>query len=277
MKTKIFGLMAILLGMSIVMTSCSKDDDDDPAIPATILDLTLSADNTVATLTFNEAVYKAADKTGNLDAAALSVTISGGAATLANYTVTHTAGTSSATINLELEGIANGSEELTVAPASASSIYNAAGAAMPTTESKSVMLKEIGIIGQWISAGANVAPLLISAGVDSIFADFKADFSYVVESYSVDGSKTTLSGTYVQTKSSVGNIWSIVVNQSSPSSLISEGIFEVMAEGGVSMKYEIAQTDPEIPGVTPATPEGGFGSTSGGAFGMMNVQTYVKY
>jgi hypothetical protein len=43
------------------------------------------------------------------------------------------------------------------------------------------------------------------------------------------------------------------------------------------MKYEIAQTDPEIPGVTPATPEGGFGSTSGGAFGMMNVQTYVKY
>ncbi len=89
------------------------------------------------------------------------------------------------------------------------------------------MLKEIGIIGQWISAGANVAPLLISAGVDSIFADFKADFSYVVESYSVDGSKTTLSGTYVQTKSSVGNIWSIVVNQSSPSSLISEGILKL--------------------------------------------------
>jgi len=165
----------------------------------------------------------------------------------------------------------------TVAPASATSIYNGAGAAMLTTESKKVMLKEIGIIGQWISSGANVAPLLIAAGIDSIYADFKVDLSYLVESFTADGSKTTLTGTYVQTKSSTGNIWTIVVNQSSPSSLVSEGIFEVMATGGVTMKYEIAQTDPEIPGVTPPTPEGGFGSTSSGAFGVLNVQTYVKY
>ncbi|MDA3942437.1 MAG: hypothetical protein PF694_02720 [Bacteroidetes bacterium] len=277
MKTKIFGLMAILLGMSVLMTSCKKDDDEDPAIPATILDLTISADNATAAVAFSEAVYKMADKTGNLDAASFSVTISGGTATLGNFTVTHTAGTSTATLNLELNGVANGSEELTVAPASATSIYNAAGAATPTTESANVMLKETGIIGQWISAGANVAPLLISAGIDSIFADFKADNSYVVESFTADGSKTTLTGSFVQEKSDTGNIWTIVVNQSSPSSLISEGIFEVTANGTVTMKYEIAQTNPEIPGVTPATPAGGFGSTSGGAFGMLNVQTYVKY
>lgn len=276
MKTKLFSLMAILLGMSIVMTSCKKDEDD-PKVPANFSAVTVSADNATAAVSFSEAVYKMADKTGNLEAASFNVTITGGTATLTSFTVTHTAGTSTATLNLVLGGIANGAEELVVAPASATSIYNAAGAAIPATESKKAMLNELGIIGQWISAGDNVAPLLIGAGIDSIFANFKADNTYIVESFTVDGSKTTLTGTYVQTKSGTGNIYTIITNQNSPSSLISEGIFEVMAAGDVTMKYEIAQTNPEIPGVTPPTVAGGFGSTSGGAFGVLNIQTYVRY
>lgn len=276
MKTKLFSLMAILLGMSIVMTSCKKDDDD-PKVPASFVDVKVSADNAKADVSFSEAVYKMADKTGNLEAASFNVTLTGGTATLTSYTVTHTAGTSTATLNLVLGGIANGSEEIVVAPASATSIYNAAGAAMPTTESKKAMLNELGIIGQWISSGVNVAPLLVYAGVDSIFANFKGDNTYVVESYTVDGSKTTLLGTFIQAKSGTGNIWTITTNQSSPSSLVSEGIFEVMLAGGVTMKYEIAQTDPEIPGVTPPTATGGFGSTSGGAYGESNVQKYIRF
>jgi hypothetical protein len=276
MKTKLFSLMAILLGMSLVMTSCSKDDDD-PKVPASFVDVQVAADNSTAAVTFSEAVYKMADQTGNLEVASFNVTITGGSATLESYTVTHTAGTSTATLNLVLGGVANGDEELTVSPASATSIYNAAGAAIATTESKSAMLKELGIIGQWISAGANVAPLLIGAGVDSISADFKADNSYIVESFTADGSKTTLRGTYTQSKSGTGNIWTIVTNQTSPSSLTSEGIFEVSSAAVVSMKYEIAQTNPQIPGVTPPTVAGGFGSTSGGAYGVLNVQTYVRY
>ena len=54
------------------------------------------------------------------------------------------------------------------------------------------------------------------------------------------------------------------------------GIFEVIAGASVSMKYEIAQTDPASAGVTAPTPAGGFGSTSSGAFGTTNVQTYVR-
>jgi len=268
--------MAILLGMSVVMTSCKKDEDD-PKVAAKFVDVKVSADNATAAVSFSEAVYKMADKTGNLEAASFNVTLSGGTATLTGFTVTHTAGTSTATLNLDLGGVANGSEEIVVAPASATSIYNAAGAAMATTESKKAMLNELGIIGQWISAGANVAPLLINAGVDSIYANFKGDNTYLVESFTTDGSKTTLTGTFTQTKSGTGNIYTITTNQGSPTPLVSEGIFEVMSEGIVTMKYEIAQTDPILPGVTPPTVDGGFGSTSGGALGMINVQTYVRY
>jgi hypothetical protein len=42
------------------------------------------------------------------------------------------------------------------------------------------------------------------------------------------------------------------------------------------MNYEVAQTEPQIAGVTPPTAQGGFGSTSGGAYGTTNVQKYIK-
>ena len=63
-----------------------------------------------------------------------------------------------------------------------------------------------------------------------------------------------------------------------PTSITAEGIYEVTVagDGTVSMKYEIAQTQPPLAGVTKPTPEGGFGSTSGGLIGTINVQNYVK-
>jgi len=42
------------------------------------------------------------------------------------------------------------------------------------------------------------------------------------------------------------------------------------------MRYEVAQTQPPLQGVTPPTAAAGFGSTSGGAFGQANVQRYVR-
>ena len=43
-----------------------------------------------------------------------------------------------------------------------------------------------------------------------------------------------------------------------------------------TMNYEVAQTNPVITGVTPPTVEGGFGSTSNGAYGNLNIQKYIK-
>ena len=129
----------------------------------------------------------------------------------------------------------------------------------------------VGIQGKWKSYP--VAPVLATFA-DSIVATFNTNSTYTVLSYKA-GVPTTLTGTYTQTASGTGNIWNIVVNQTAPSTLTSEGIFEISADNG-TMKYEVAQTTPPITGVTPPTAAGGFGSTSGGAFGQNNVQNYVR-
>lgn len=265
-----------ILVSAISFTSCDKDDDEGN--PPVFKAFTVAADNASATVVFDEGVYKANDKTGNLDKASFSVTITGGTATLADYTVTHTAGSNEATIGLKTDGIANGEEVVSIQPANASSIYNAEGDAM-VVATMTDNLKDIGIIGKWESSGINVAPLLIGAGIDSIYADFRGDNTYLVESFTPDGSKTSLTGTFTQERAAApaeAGIWIITVNQSSPNALVSEGIFQVIDQNPLMMKYEVAQTDPNIPGVTPPTAEGGFGSTSDGAFLMMNVQTYVR-
>jgi hypothetical protein len=276
MKNTHFRMIALLLGAAVLtFSACKKDEDKGD--PPTIVSVAVANDNATVLVTFNEVVYKADNQTGNLDKAALSVTVTGGVATLTDYTVTHIAGTNEVTIGLTLSGIADGTEVLTVKPAAANAIYNAKGAAMEASETKSDNLKDTGIIGKWNSAGVNLAPLLVYAGIDSIYANFKGDNSYVVESFTPDGSKTTLTGTFTQQRSTVPGIWNITVNQSAPTALTSVGIFQVLTTfSPLRMKYEIAQTEPAIVGVTPPTAEGGFGSTSGGAYGVLNVQTYVR-
>lgn len=277
MKNKPFKLMALMLGIimsAISFTSCDKDDDKGD--PPTIAAFSVAPDNATALVVFSEAVYKSDNQSGDLDKAAFSVTISGGTATLADFTVTHTAGTNEVVLGLSLSGIATGQEVVTVMPSAANAIYNAKGAGIVATQSKTANLNDVGIIGKWQSSGLNVAPLLIGAGIDSIYADFKGDNSYVVESFTPDGSKTTLTGTFTQERSAVAGIWNITINQSSPNALVSEGIFQVIDQSPLLMKYEIAQTDPAIVGVTPPTAAAGFGSTSSGAFGVLNVQTYLR-
>lgn len=131
-----------------------------------------------------------------------------------------------------------------------------------------------GIVGEWYSSGTNVAPLLTSY-YDSIYANFESNNTYLVEAFN-DGAKTVFSGTYTQEKSGTGNIWNIVLNQTTPGSLTSEGIFEITTvTGGYTMKYEVVQTEPSI-GFAAPTAEAGFGSTAGGAFLTYNIQNYIK-
>ncbi len=277
MKNTSFKMIALLLGAAMLtFSSCNKDVEDDKGAAPTIVSVTVAVDNTTADVTFSAIVYKTESKTGNLDKAALTVTLTGGSATLSDYTVTHTAGTNEAVIGLTLEGIADGTEVLTVKPASATAVYSEKGAAMAATEAKTANLNELGIVGKWNSSGINLAPLLAYAGIDSIYAEFKGDNTYIVESFTADGAKTTLTGTYTQSHSTITGIWDITVNQASPTALTSVGIFQVSPTDPITMKYEVAQTEPAIVGVTPPTAAGGFGSTSSGAYGLLNVQTYVK-
>lgn len=124
------------------------------------------------------------------------------------------------------------------------------------------------IVGKWRSPVP--APILASF-VDSIHVEFKNNQTYVVKSFK-DGASVDLVGTY-ETSDGVGSIRKIVLEQTAPTVLTSEGIYEV---DGTKLTYEVAQTEPAQQGVTPPNPEDGFGSTSGGAFGDMNIQIYYK-
>lgn len=124
------------------------------------------------------------------------------------------------------------------------------------------------IVGNW--RAPIVAPVLVELA-DSIHVEFRDNQSYLVKSFK-DGVPIELKGTY-STSDGVGNIRNIVLEQSEPTALTSEGIFEV--DGDV-LTYEVAQTEPEQTGVTAPTADEGFGSTSGGAFGDMNIQVYYK-
>ncbi|MEO1021804.1 MAG: IPT/TIG domain-containing protein [Bacteroidota bacterium] len=130
------------------------------------------------------------------------------------------------------------------------------------------------IVGNWITAGENVAPLLAAApfNVLQIIADFRPDGTYTVISTDTDNSETTFTGTW-QTAEGAGDIREITINQSAPTILTSVGIYR--NSNGV-LTYEIVQTNPPITGVTPPTAAGGFGSTSGGQLAQANVQTYVR-
>ncbi len=135
---------------------------------------------------------------------------------------------------------------------------------------------EDGIVGDWLSKGTDVAPLLSTYfAVDSITANFKNNNTYAVVSYA-GGVPTNYVGTYVQTKSGTGAIWTIKLSQSTPTAVTSEGIFEITKVGeNYTMKYEVVQTEPDI-GATPPTASAGFGSSNGGALGDMNIQKFVK-
>ncbi|HCY75709.1 MAG TPA: hypothetical protein DHV28_07285 [Ignavibacteriales bacterium] len=137
-----------------------------------------------------------------------------------------------------------------------------------------------GITGLWVSAGTNVAPLLdiifaASGGVDTIYAEFFANKSYTVKQINGDASVLNYTGTISNAKSTVGNIYTIITNQSTPSAATSEGIYEIdRTQNPHFMQYEIVLTSGTQN--VPPTPEAGFGSTNGGALGTINIQKYVR-
>lgn len=124
------------------------------------------------------------------------------------------------------------------------------------------------IVGKWRSPVP--APILASF-VDSIHVEFKNNQTYIVNSFK-DGASVDLVGTYV-TSDGAGNIRNITLEQSAPTVLTSQGIYRVV---GNDLTYEVAQTQPAQSGVTPPTAAAGFGSTSGGAFGDLNIQQYFR-
>lgn len=116
------------------------------------------------------------------------------------------------------------------------------------------------IVGTWISEGSDVAPGLIATlKTVRIVATFNANNTYLVVAKDSSGAEVTFSGTYSVSENAGTTIRSITLNQTVPTSVTSQGIYEVGTNG--YLRYEVIQTTPEIAGFTPPVPAEGFGST----------------
>lgn len=274
MKNKTILFLSIAFATLIGFSSCSKDENSAPTIKSAVL----SADNKTITVTFSEAVYSKADATGALDANSLSVTAP--AAIKFTYTITHTAGSATATVNLVITSVIQGTEKFTIKPASATAIFDNEGKAMEVAEmlETNTAAKDLGIMGSWLSEGTNVAPLLVTYfKVSKVTAEFKTDYTYKVNQFNIGNTTNTpdlvFTGTYTISKSTTGNIWTITCNQDLPYTAVASGIFEIKTNPEV-LWYEVVQTSGTQN--VPPTPAAGFGSSNGGTLSVLNVQKFVR-
>ena len=126
-------------------------------------------------------------------------------------------------------------------------------------------------VGTWLSADANVAPILVSLfKYDSVRVTLNEDKTVVLESHIKDGAWSTLPGVYNVTESASGSVHAISINYTA---FEQEGIIEVTSGSPDQMQLEAVQTVPDI-GAVPRTAETGFGSDA--ALGTLNIQTYVR-
>ncbi len=128
------------------------------------------------------------------------------------------------------------------------------------------------IVGTWLSAGDDVAPLLAGPpfNIDSIRVEFTEDLTITLEQHVTGGDWTTFTGTYVATESETGTIHSIAIEYTA---FTQEGIVEITEGTTDEMKLEVVQTIPDY-GFTVPTPEAGFGADP--VYLELNIQMYVR-
>ncbi|GMU87240.1 MAG: hypothetical protein AMXMBFR48_24810 [Ignavibacteriales bacterium] len=132
------------------------------------------------------------------------------------------------------------------------------------------------IVGAWLSSEDLVAPgLKATLKTKSIAATFNSNKTYVVVATDSSNAVVTYTGTYSTTAAAGTTIRNIVLNQITPTSVTSTGIYQVTAKG--LLTYEVIQTNPAISGFGAPTVSGGFGSTTYNNFalGATWVQRFI--
>ncbi|MCP4547458.1 MAG: hypothetical protein GY835_13450 [bacterium] len=124
--------------------------------------------------------------------------------------------------------------------------------------------------GDWLSADANVAPILVTLfNLDSVRVSFNENMTVsLMQHDTITGNWTTaMLGTYTVTESATGDIHEIFTDYDD---IDQEGIIRVVEGTSDVLTLEVVQTGigAEVPTVA-----GGFGST---AIGDINIQTYVR-
>ena len=151
----------------------------DATVP-TIASTSINTANTELTVTFSESVYDTTGGTGDLEVADFALSIAGGTATLGSATPTSITKTSQTVwvLGFSTSGTANGSETITVAPASSTSIYDAAANAAATSQSNNT-----------VTLGERVAPTVTLTGPSGVVTaafTVTATFSEAVTGFALD-------------------------------------------------------------------------------------------
>jgi hypothetical protein len=143
-----------------------------------------------------------------------------------------------------------------------------------TGESSSGGCPEVELVGEWLSEGDNVAPLLVNVlNLVSVQAIFD-ELTFEVNSADADGNMGQQTGTYsVELCPGSDTKYSILLEQTAPSAITVQGIYEI--DGCMDpavMRYEVIQTEPDLGAVAP-TCDDDFGT---GQFGADNIQIFLR-
>jgi hypothetical protein len=137
------------------------------------------------------------------------------------------------------------------------------------------------IVGSWVSEGDNLSPIVKEKyNVTKIVATFNDDGSYKTDMTTTSG-RSIAKGTYAVDLSTDPHgitLHTATLNGNPAYAADFAGIFQIDSSlTPENMTYEVVITNPpNADKDTPPTPEGGFGSTSDGKYGMDNVQVYVR-
>lgn len=127
-------------------------------------------------------------------------------------------------------------------------------------------------VGTWLSAGADVAPILVAVfNYDTVKVTMDEDDTVLLEFHVADGAWGAVPGVYTVTESASGDVHSILLSYTG--AFDQAGIVQIIEGSPDRMKLEAVQTVPDI-GAVPRTPESGFGSDAG--LGDLNIQWYSK-
>lgn len=125
-----------LLDGPTVPVGHDDDDDDDNGLNLAISSLTLASDNSTLDVVFNKAVYSSTGATGALAKEDFLLNFSGNNGGIIGVninSVTHSAGDSSATLNLTVNGDSYGVETVDLSANGDTAIYDATGSALSST------------------------------------------------------------------------------------------------------------------------------------------------
>ena len=179
--------------------------------PPTISSVSLNSDNNALTVTFNENVYDTTGGSGDLEVADFALSISGGSATLNSATPSSIAKTSQSVwvLGFSTSGTANGSETITVVPASSTSIYDGDANYAATSQSNNTasLNEKTAPTLSSVSIASNNSTTTLAKADDVVTLTFTASETIATPVVTFNSGGAAITDTSVTYANTSGNTW----------------------------------------------------------------------